>query len=80
MASRRRLRRTGCTKKRAYTENDANKKAWNLRQLGIEVHYYRCTFGNHWHVGHRPNKLTRLIDDRQGMTTLKSTGRFKRFL
>jgi maleate cis-trans isomerase len=78
MASKRRLRRISCSKKKAYTQVDAENKAHYLRNKGIDVHAYACTFGNHSHVGHRPNKLTRMIDERQGLTSLASVGRFKR--
>lgn len=78
MASKRRLRRTSCTKKKAYTAGQADVQAHYLRRQGIEVHPYKCPFGNHSHVGHRPNKITRRIDERNGLTSLKSVGRFKR--
>lgn len=78
MASRRRLRRMSCTSKRAYTKDAADVQAQWLRRKGIEVHSYPCNFGNHFHVGHRPAKITRTIDERLGLTSLKSVGRFKR--
>ena len=78
MSSKRRLRRVGCTKKRAYNQDEAEAKAYPLRKQGVEVHAYGCNFAKHWHVGHRPAKLTRMIDERQGLTSLRSVGRFKR--
>lgn len=78
MSSKRRLRRVSCTKKKPYTQEQADSKAYMLRELGIEIYAYPCNFSGHWHVGHRPNKLTRIIDEQQGLTSLKSVGRFKR--
>lgn len=78
MASRRRLRRNSCTKKKPYNQESAEVRASVLRKQGIEVHAYMCNFSSHWHVGHRPAKLTRMIEARQGLTSLRSVGRFKR--
>ena len=78
MASRRRLRRKGCTNKKMYVQESAEAQATTLRRRGIEVHAYQCNFAKHWHVGHRPAKLSRLIDERCGVTSLRSVGRFKR--
>lgn len=78
MSSKRRLRRVGCTKKKAYSQEQAEIRAHALRGQGVEVHAYGCTFSKHWHIGHRPAKVTRLIDERQGLTSLRSVGRFKR--
>lgn len=53
MASKRRLRRRGCTGKLAHDRQDALYHAFLLRRdKGERVHAYRCRFGNHWHVGH----------------------------
>jgi hypothetical protein len=55
MASKRRLRRVMCTGKRQYRSEP---EAWRackaaLRRCQEDLHYYRCRYGAHFHVGHR---------------------------
>ena len=78
MASKRRLRRNSCTKKRAYSQGDADSQAEYYRKQGSDIYSYRCAFGSHYHIGHRPNKLIRAIDENDGLTSMASVGRFKR--
>lgn len=58
MASKRRIRRRSCEKKRRH---ETEESAWGqLRALNKKdvdkMNVYPCTFGGklHWHVGHRP--------------------------
>lgn len=57
MASKRRLRRKGCTGKHVHADQAravAHAIALNRTRIGRDrVHAYRCAFGSHWHVGHR---------------------------
>lgn len=54
MASKRRLRRKGCTGKNVYDRVAAESAAWGRRQAtGENIRAYRCPFGDHWHIGHR---------------------------
>ena len=63
MSSKRRLRRISCSKKKRYSQNEAESKSAHLRQNNIEVYAYECSVGcSYWHIGHRPNKLQRLRD------------------
>ncbi len=53
MASKRRLRRKQCDGKEQYNSENAHTEA--SRRFGISgafIRAYRCSFGNHWHIGH----------------------------
>lgn len=59
MASKRNLRRKGCTNKRAFESKDAAMAAMfalkrNKRAAGLVgyMDVYHCEFGNHFHFGH----------------------------
>lgn len=62
MASRRRIRRRSCEHKNQYTQIEAGNRSFCLRKRGVIVHPYHCKFGNHWHIGHRPVRITRAIE------------------
>lgn len=53
-----RTKNRSCTGKRQHaTKADALDAMWRLIRSHLAerrtVHVYRCTFGDHWHVGHR---------------------------
>ena len=69
MASKRRVRRHQCQRKRQYTKNEAFSAALRLRKQmkpgGKPLDAYPCDFGPHWHVGHRPKAVQQSITSRR---------------
>jgi hypothetical protein len=63
MASKRRIRRRSCECKKPYTKIEAYTRAIKLRKTGIIVFAYSCDFSRHWHVGHRPRRIQKAIED-----------------
>ena len=59
MASKRHLRRKVCERKHKYaTEEQARFQADRIsREQGLPMNYYKCQWGNHWHIGHAPFRL-----------------------
>jgi hypothetical protein len=69
MASKRRLRRKQCQRKQPLTRQAAMAMAATLRrQSGTDwaIDAYRCQIDpSHWHVGHRPRRVQRVIEKRR---------------
>ena len=67
MASKRRLRRRACERKRDYPDQTtATAAARSLRRAtGEHVHAYRCQHCAAWHVGHPPKRVRQAIRDRR---------------
>ena len=60
MASKRRVRQKACMGKKRYTTRDeAERHVDRVRDHSFaHLQVYKCSFGDHWHVGHPP--LTKL--------------------
>lgn len=61
MASKRNIRRRVCSRKRQIATHD---EAVRISRLMSSKHrqrigYYKCTYGNHYHVGHTPARIAR---------------------
>jgi hypothetical protein len=58
MSSKRLQRRKSCERKRQYaTQADAVAAILSGKRKGLHgLHRYKCSFGNHWHVGHRKSE------------------------
>lgn len=65
MASKRRLRRKMCTRKKRYTtQQEGWNQIWHIRQEkkragipgGQQLHVYKCDFCGGWHIGRKRNQ------------------------
>lgn len=63
MASKRRLRRKGCTHKVRH-ESEAFAKIAAYKTKG-RVGAYKCKFCGGWHVGHAPKKVRRAMAEKK---------------
>lgn len=54
MSSKRGERRRSCErKKRYFSKAEATIECGRLHRKGVAVHAYKCSFGDHWHIGHK---------------------------
>lgn len=69
MSSKRNLRRQSCEGKIRFTfKQDAIAAACSYRHAyGGDVQPYKCSFGNHYHIGHTPSRIKRIIRQRRGV-------------
>lgn len=68
MASRRHVRQRACVGKVRYpTRREARETLAELRRRYhvIDVHYYRCPYGAHFHLGHLTAQQKRIIETRR---------------
>ena len=68
MASKRRQRRHICERKRKYDEAEARQVARQItiRTVGHKkVDAYCCPVCGSWHVGHRPYRVEKIINERR---------------
>ena len=66
MSSKRRRRRRECGDKHHYAdEAEALEAARRRAKAGHRVEPYKCQFGPHWHIGHRPRKVRQAMAARR---------------
>lgn len=68
MASKRRLRAKACDNKVRYkTRAEARKVLLDLQRhwRSFDLHYYRCPYGMHFHIGHLTAQQRRIKEARR---------------
>lgn len=67
MASKRRLRRVKCLKKRSYPSHEIALQIAGIvsKKYNDKVHAYVCTFCHQWHIGHMPKRMEEAMRERK---------------